>query len=51
MEEAVKKAKEKDEEPEVTPEPEPEPEPDPQIVLLTEIRDLLVENKDKKEDK
>lgn len=53
MEEAVKKAKEKDEEPEVTPEPEPEPEPepDPQIVLLTEIRDLLVENKNKKEDK
>ncbi len=26
-------------------EPEPEPEPDPQIVLLTEIRDLLKEEK------
>jgi len=50
MEEAVKKAQAKDEEPEVTPEPEPEPEPepDPQIVLLTEIRDLLEEKKDKK---
>lgn len=30
-----------DEEP--APEPEPEPEPDPQLVLLTEIRDLLKE--------
>jgi len=35
-------------------EPEKEPEPDPQIVLLTEIRDLLSKKeqpKDKKEDK
>ena len=48
MEEAIKKAKEKDEEPEVAPEPEPEPEPDPQIVLLTEIRDLLENKKEKK---
>ena len=48
MEETLKKAKEKDEEPEVTPEPEPEPEPDPQIVLLTEIRDLLEKKKEEK---
>lgn len=31
-------------EPEKAPEPEKEPEPDPQLVLLTEIRDLLKEN-------
>lgn len=31
----------KEEEPAPEPEPEPEPEPDPQIVLLTEIRDLM----------
>lgn len=48
MEETLKKAKEKDEEPEVTPEPEPEPEPEPQIVLLTEIRDLLEKKKEEK---
>ena len=32
---------------EVEPEPEPEPEPDPQLVLLTEIRDLLSKDKPK----
>lgn len=41
MEEAIKKAKKEEEEPAPEPEPEPIPEPDPQIVLLTEIRDLL----------
>lgn len=33
--------KRKKPEPEKAPEPEKEPEPDPQLVLLTEIRDLL----------
>lgn len=32
---------------EIEPEPEPEPEPDPQLVLLTEIRDLLQKDKPK----
>lgn len=44
MVKAVNKAMEigkKKEESAPEPEPEPEPEPDPQVVLLTEIRDLL----------
>lgn len=36
--------KRKKPEPEKAPEPEKEPEPDPQLVLLTEIRDLLKES-------
>lgn len=38
---SVGKKKEEEKEPE----PEPEPEPDPQIVLLSEIRDLLKDGK------
>ncbi|MBR0374111.1 MAG: large-conductance mechanosensitive channel protein MscL [Mogibacterium sp.] len=41
MVKGVNKARAKKEEPAPEPEPAAEPEPDPNIVLLTEIRDLL----------
>ncbi len=48
LEQAKKILLEKEEEEkEEEPEPEPEPEPDPQIVLLTEIRDLLKKEENK----